>query len=293
MSVFASAELRRDVTGERAVECRRERLGIKVLRELVHASLVPSDEIDLPCEYCCRVFAGGAPDSQRLDRSLLGRSEVADACEIARFDESGPPLPSWHNQLVGNRAGEPVVVLGFSHHAGVQAGQRAGAQCTPATTKIVVGGREQQVLGGIRESLCECVGCSDRRCTCGEDLMQRLRISAFACEGQRLIAQSSPLDVIGGGGEFGCEDGENARLGGCRGCDVGRPSQRRDALGIGSSGRGLDLSCGGERGTPEEILVVEMVCEASRGGGRSAMCGVAGEVLDLSEPNEYFTFARQ
>ena len=66
-----------------------------------------------------------------------------------------------------------------------------------------------------------------------------------------------------------------------------------DALGIGSGGRGLDLSRGGERGTPQQILVVEMVCESSRSGGGSAMCRVASEVLDLSEPNEYFTFARE
>ena len=77
MSVFASAELRRGVTGERAVECRCERLRIEVLRELVHASLVPSDEVDLHGEDCCRVFAGGASDTQRLDRSPLGRSEVS------------------------------------------------------------------------------------------------------------------------------------------------------------------------------------------------------------------------
>jgi len=123
--------------------------------------------------------------------------------------------------------------------------------------------------------------------------MQCVSISAFACEGQRLIAQSSPLDVIGSRAELGCEDGENTCLGRRGGCDVDRPSQRRDALGIGPSGRGLDLSCGGEGSAPQEVLVVEMVCEASRGGGGRAMCGVAGEVLDLSEPNEDFTFARE
>ena len=48
-----------------------------------------------------------------------------------------------------------------------------------------------------------------------------------------------------------------------------------------------------ERGAPEEIFIVQMICEASRGGGRSAMRGVAGEVLDLSEPNQNFTFTRQ
>ncbi len=94
MSVFASAELCIGVTGERADECGRERLGIKVLRDLVHASLVPANEIDLRCEYRCRVFAGGPSDSQRLDRSLLGRSEVSDACEIAGLDESGAKLRS-------------------------------------------------------------------------------------------------------------------------------------------------------------------------------------------------------
>ena len=145
------AELRRGVTGERAVECRRERLGIRVLCELVHASLVPADEVDLGCEYRCRVFAGGTPDSQGLDRSPLGRPRSPTRVRsraLSTWRETAPPAPS----ACLDRGGEPVVFLGFSHHAGVQAGQRAAARRTPSTPKIVVGGREQQVPPYSRRS---------------------------------------------------------------------------------------------------------------------------------------------